>query len=83
MDSQEIREFITHHRLKLRLTQAEVGARAKVTRELVSRYENDSQDIGLQRLIRICNALGLELVVRPGSGRPAFEDIDELFKDDS
>jgi transcriptional regulator with XRE-family HTH domain len=82
MNNDEIRSAVADRRKERGLTQAEVGSRARVARELISRFENDNQDIGLRRLLRICDALGLELIVRAGSGRPVLEDLDELFRDD-
>jgi transcriptional regulator with XRE-family HTH domain len=82
MDTIDIRREIIARRKELGLTQAGLGARARVSRELVSKYEGGNQDIGINRLVRLCGALGLEVVVRVGRGRPVFEDIDALFMDD-
>lgn len=82
MDIEDIRKTVIDHRKAIGLTQSEVGARAKLRRELISNFENDHQDIGLRRLVRLCDALGLELIVRPGRGRPVFEDLDGLFGDE-
>ena len=49
---------------------------------MVVRFENGSHDIGLRRLLRLCDALDLELTLRPGKGRPVLEELGDLFKDE-
>ncbi len=82
MDATAIRRIIGETRKECRLTQSDVGKRANVSRELVSRFENGEHDIGLSRLVRICDALGLEIVIRPGRGRPVAEELDAIFGDE-
>lgn len=82
MDTNQIRTSIIARRKELRLTQQQLAESASVTREAVSRFENDAHDIGLRRLLRLCAALKLELFVRPGHGRPVMEELDQLFKDE-
>ena len=83
MNIVQIQDFIIQSRKDKGLTQAELGRRAGVTREMVSRFENGLHEIGIVKLQRICMALGLELLVRPGRGRPTVDDLDALFPDDS
>lgn len=82
MDGNKIRETLAERRRERGLTQAELGRLAQVSREMVVRFENGNHDIGLRRLLRLCAVLELELIVRPGSGRPVAEDLGELFKDE-
>jgi transcriptional regulator with XRE-family HTH domain len=82
MDIIEIRTAILDRRKERGLTQEQLGKTAKVSREMVSRFENDAHDVGLRRLLRICDALDLELLIRPGRGRPTLEELDELFRDE-
>lgn len=82
MDIAAIRTSLIDRRKERGLTQEALGTRAKVSREMVSRFENDTHDIGLRRLLRLCDALELDLTVRPGHGRPTLEEVGELFKDE-
>lgn len=81
MDTDQIRTTIMTRRRERGLTQQQLADSASVTREAVSRFENDAHDIGLRRLLRLCAALDLELFARPGHGRPVMEELDQLFKD--
>ena len=82
MITQQIRQSVAERRASLKMTQAELARRAQVSREMIVRFENGDHDIGLRRLLRICDALGLELLIRPGKGRPVVEELGEIFKDD-
>ena len=82
MDIAEIRTTIINRRKERGLTQEQLGKAAKVSREMVSRFENDAHDIGLRRLLRLSDALDLELMIRAGRGRPTLEELDDLFKDE-
>jgi transcriptional regulator with XRE-family HTH domain len=73
---------IRARRKELKRTQAWVAEAAGIARETYSRFEQGKHDISLRRLLRICSALGLELLARPGSGRPTLEDLDQIFADD-
>ncbi|MDR1647051.1 MAG: helix-turn-helix transcriptional regulator [Zoogloeaceae bacterium] len=79
MDSIEIRGILADRRRELGLTQAELGKRARLSREMVLRFENGGHDIGLRRLLRLASGLGLEMLVRPGNGCPVLEDLSALF----
>lgn len=82
MDITEIRTTIINRRKERGLTQEQLGKAAKISREMISRFENDAHDIGLRRLLRLSEALDLELMVRSGRGRPTLEELDELFKNE-
>ena len=82
MDTTDIRTEIIKRRKERRFTQAQLGQSAKVSREMISRFENDTHDIGLRRLLRICAALDLEMTIRPGRGRPTIEELDDIFRDE-
>ena len=82
MNTTDITKTILARRKERGLTQGQLAQSANVSREMISRLENNDGDIGLRRLLRICGALGLELIVRPGRGRPTAEDLDNLFGDD-
>lgn len=78
----QIRLSLIDRRKERKLTQAEVGSYTKIRRELISRFENARQDITLDQFVRICDALDLEVVLRPGRERPVMEELDSLFKDE-
>ncbi|MFZ4535088.1 helix-turn-helix domain-containing protein [Propionivibrio sp.] len=82
MNIAQIRDVLISRRKERGATQEKVAKSAKLSREMISRLENDAHDIGLRRLLRLCDALDLELIIRPGRGRPTLEDLGELFKDD-
>lgn len=82
MSAEKIRKILSDRRKERGLTQAELASLAGVSRDVVSYLENDHHDIGLRRFARLCAVLDLEIVVRPGNGRPVLEDLDQLFKDD-
>ena len=82
MTIDDIISAIAKRREELHLSQATVAERAGISRETYSRFETGKQDIGLRRLMRICGALGMDLIARPGSGRPTVDDLDALFGDD-
>lgn len=82
MDISEITRAIIQRRKERGLTQEQLGKLARVSRELISRFENNAHDIGLRRLLRLSEALDLEMVLRAGRGRPTIEELDDLFRDD-
>lgn len=81
MNTQQVRSLIIARRKERGLTQQQLAEAAHLTREAVSRFENDAHDIGLRRLLRLCAALDLELFARPGHGRPVLEELDEMFRE--
>jgi|SRR5207245_7286593 len=46
------------------LSQSELAARAGLRREKVNRIESKAEDVGIEELSRLLDAVGLELVVR-------------------
>jgi HTH-type transcriptional regulator/antitoxin HipB len=82
MEISAIRLSLISRRRERGLTQAEIAQLAGVSREMVVRFENGNHDIGLRRLLRLCDALDLELTLRPGKGRPVLEELADLFKDE-
>lgn len=79
MDTTTILASIRDRRKELKISQKRMGEIAAISREHYSRLEKGSETISLRRLLRICGGLGLEIIVRPGSGRPTLEDLDDLF----
>lgn len=83
MDINQIRSTIAGRRKEKKLSQKQLSLSADMTREAVSRFETDANDIGLRRLQRLCAALDLEICVRPGRGRPIMEDLDQIFSEEA
>lgn len=79
MSAINLHQTIRDRRKEQGLSQADVADAARVARETYSRFEGGKHDIGLRRLMRICEALGLDLIARPGAGRPTVDDLDALF----
>jgi len=82
MNGEELRTLIASRRAEIGVTQAELARLAQVSREMIVRFEKGDHDIGLRPLLRLCDALGLELSIRPGRGRPVLEELGEIFGDD-
>ncbi|MGV0953637.1 MAG: helix-turn-helix transcriptional regulator [Fluviibacter sp.] len=83
MTLEQIRQAIIQRRQERGLTQEALGQAASLSREQISRFENGVHDPGLRRLLRLCQALDLELLVRPGAGLPTLDDLDHLFNEES
>lgn len=82
MEITAIRLSFINRRRECRLTQANLALLAGVSREMVVRFENGSHDIGLRRLLRLCDALDLDLTLRHGKSRPVLEELGDLLRDE-
>ena len=82
VDTIEIGKTIAQKRRELRLTQQELADRAGVSRRTLIELEHGRNDISLRRMLRILLSLGLQLDVRPASGRPTEDQLREIFSDD-
>lgn len=49
---------VAHHRQKQGMSQAELAEAAGVNRVTISRVERGLQDLGIARLVALCDALG-------------------------
>lgn len=65
MSPKEMGEHIRRRRKRLRLTQQDVAELVGVNRRLVSEVERGSARVTLQNLLAICDAVGLDLSLRP------------------
>ncbi len=61
---QHIYPVLTSRRRKLGMSQQELAARAGLRREKLNRIESKGENIGLDELCRVLDAVGLELHVR-------------------
>ena len=59
-----------------KLTQSEVAAAAGIVRSTLSQLEAGTiQDIGIRKVLRVLDFLGLELTVRPMGAPPTLEEL--------
>lgn len=66
MDLQEVGKVVREAREGKKLTQAEAGKPLRMSRATVSGLENGTvNEIGIRKVMALCDQLGLELVVRP------------------
>jgi transcriptional regulator with XRE-family HTH domain len=74
----EIGEEIREARKSRKISQAELAKALGMSRTTIGQIENGSvQEIGVRKLIRILEFLGLELRVRPAGRPPTLEDLRE------
>ena len=60
------------------LTQAALAAEAGISRTTLSLLESGTvQELGIRKVIRILDRLGLELTTRPAGAPPTLEEIRE------
>ncbi len=65
-----IYSLLASQRRRLGLSQQELAARAGLRREKVNRIESKAEDVSLEELCRLLDAVGLELVVQEKSAAP-------------
>lgn len=74
----EIGKQIRQTRKDRKITQAEVARALAMSRTTIGQIENGTvQDIGVRKLIRLLEFLGLELRVRPAGKPPTMEELRE------
>ena len=76
------RTQFTKRRLELRLSQAELAARAKTSRKTISDFELGLASLRLGTLERLLAAMGLEITFRPAASRPQLDELADLYPDD-
>lgn len=63
------------------LSQAELARMLSMSRSTISQIESGRvQEIGVRKLMRLMDSLGLELGVRPAGSPPTLEDLQEEQK---
>lgn len=84
MITHEIIATITRRRRELGLTQAELAARARISRRSIIDLENGmgKHDIGIRKLLRLLDSLGLQLTMSESKARPTESELRDLFGDD-
>ncbi len=76
-DAKQIGQALRRRRKALGLTQAQVGEKAQLRQETVSKLESGRPGAPLQTMLAVLQALDLELVIRERS-KAAF-DVETLF----
>jgi len=67
---------ICHARKGKRLTQAQLAEMAGIARKTLSQIETGTvSDIGIRKVTRTLEVLGLELTVRPAGAPPTLEEL--------
>jgi len=67
---------IREARKRQKVTQAEAAKAAGIGRSSLSQIENGAiQDIGIRKVIRVLDFLGLELTTRPKGAPPTLEEL--------
>lgn len=67
---------IREARKRLGLTQADLASELKISRTTLSLLESGMiQELGIRKVIRILDRLGLELTTRPAGAPPTLEEI--------
>jgi len=74
----EIGRQIRRERKSRKITQAELGKALGMSRTTIGQIEGGTvQDIGVRKLIRVLQFLGLEIRVRPAGRPPTMEELRE------
>ena len=69
---------IRDERKKCKLSQAELAKALGMSRTTIGQIENGTvQEIGVRKLIRVLEYLGLELRIRPAGRPPTLEELRE------
>lgn len=72
----EIGEHIRSERKRRKMTQAELASLLGMSRSTISQIESGTvQEVGVRKLIRILEVLGLELRIRPAGAPPTLDEL--------
>jgi transcriptional regulator with XRE-family HTH domain len=75
-DLKRIGSQVREARKGLGLTQADLASELGISRTTLSLLENGMiQELGIRKVIRILDRLGLELTTRPAGAPPTLEEI--------
>lgn len=74
-------KHIRDGRKRLKMSQAELAHKTGLSRTSLSQLENgDISDIGIRKVMRILEYLGLELAVRPAGAPPTLDELQEELR---
>ena len=83
MDFQDIGQRIRDTRRDSKLTQAALASQLGMSRATISGIERGTvPDIGVRKLMRVCDALGLELRAQSQQKRPSLGDLQRELRDE-
>ncbi len=83
MNLQDIGQRIRDTRRDRKLTQAALASQLGMSRATISGIERGTvRDIGVRKLMRVCDALGLELRVQSQQKRPSLSDLQRELRDE-
>jgi transcriptional regulator with XRE-family HTH domain len=75
-DLYDLGRALREERKRLGLTQAEVAAHTGMGRATLSLLENGIvPELGVRKVLRVVELLGLELTVRPAGAPPTLEEL--------
>ncbi|MDD3265593.1 MAG: helix-turn-helix transcriptional regulator [Burkholderiales bacterium] len=76
MNLSELGQIIAQNRKKLKITQLELAQNTGISRVTLSQIENASvNEIGINKIILLCELLGLEIIAKPKNIRPTLQDL--------
>ncbi len=74
MNKSQILQQIQQRRKKLGVSQREISQNLQMTQPLYSGYETGKSDVGLDKLLQICQALDLEIMLIEKEGMPPLPE---------
>lgn len=84
MDISEIGVKILEARKRLKITQQELASQAGVNASTISAIENgQATDIGLRRLLRVVESVGLEITIHPARMGYTLDDAKDDLREAS
>jgi len=76
MDLVEIGQLIARTRKKRKLTQSELASMTGIGRTTLSLIENGMiNEIGINKIITLCELLSLEIIIKEKSSRPTLQQL--------
>jgi HTH-type transcriptional regulator / antitoxin HipB len=76
MDIQSIGNAVALTRKQRKLTQTQLADRLGMSRSTISGIENGTiSEIGIRKILKICDFLGLELKIEKKSARPTLPQL--------
>jgi transcriptional regulator with XRE-family HTH domain len=83
MDLKEIGHRIRATRRSLKLSQATLARQLGMSQGAISGIELGTiAEIGVRKLMRLCDALGLELHIQSQQKRPSFDELQRELRDE-
>lgn len=77
----EIGKNIRNSRKRLKLSQLDLATRLGMSRTTISQIESGTvQEIGVRKLMRLLEFLGLELRIRSAGHPPTLEELQEEYE---